>query len=79
VTSLGRIIVSYRREDCDIWAEQLEEALRPHFAERLFMNVRHIDPGLPWETVLNEALSDSAVRLVIIGREWLSVIDRQGT
>ena len=76
---MARIFISYRREDSDIWVSRLVEELRKHFPpEQVFQDIASIDPGANFRDTLEKALGSAAVMLAVIGRGWLSAIDKQG-
>ena len=70
--SKGQIFISYRRDDAAGYARALYDRLAQHFSsERVFMDVDAIEPGLPFDDVIQQALSQCEVLLVVIGRRWL--------
>ena len=70
--SKGQIFISYRRDDAAGYARALYDRLVQHFSsERVFMDVDAIEPGLPFDDVIQQALSRCEVLLVVIGRRWL--------
>ena len=70
--SKGQIFISYRRDDAAGYARALYDRLVQHFSsERVFMDVDAIEPGLPFDEVIQQALSRCEVLLVVIGRRWL--------
>ncbi len=70
--SKGQIFISYRRDDAAGYARALYDRLAQHFSpERVFMDVDAIEPGLPFDDVIQQALSRCEVLLVVIGRRWL--------
>jgi hypothetical protein len=53
--------------------------LQEHFGqERVFMDVDSIEPGLDFGRVIEDAVSSSAVMLVLIGDKWLTTTDPRG-
>lgn len=76
---MGRIFISYRREDSDIWVSRLVDELRKHFPpEQVFQDIGSIDPGADFVEALEKALNTAGVMLVVIGKHWLSATDKQG-
>lgn len=78
VSSRG-IFLSYRREDAAPYARLLQVELRgriPH--ARVFMDLDSIEPGADFVEVIREAVSSSAVLVVLIGRQWATLVDDEG-
>lgn len=73
------VFISYRRADSAGHAGRLRDALAEHFgAERVFMDMDSIGYGADFARAIEQAVGSSAVLIVVIGREWLSVADEQG-
>ena len=73
-----RIFISYRRSDARADARSIYQRLQKEFgAGRLFMDVASIAKGRDFKQVLDEALTSTAVMLVLIGKTWLDA--RTGT
>ena len=78
-TSPVGVFISYRRNDAPHVAGRLFDRLREHFgAERIFMDVDSIEPGLDFGLVISEAVQSCKVMLVIIGPDWLGSRDQGG-
>jgi hypothetical protein len=76
--SSRRIFISYRHEDTAGHVLALLEPLRERFgAARVFTDIDGIDPGEDFVKALQRELASSAVALVVIGREWLTITDEQ--
>jgi TRAP-type mannitol/chloroaromatic compound transport system substrate-binding protein len=76
---VARIFINYRREDSEIWAARLEDALKRAFpADVVFRDVTAIAPGADFVTALETALRETAAAVVVIGPSWLSVTDKKG-
>jgi hypothetical protein len=72
VATLGDIFISYRRDDAAGFARALHEQLVTRFpGRRVFMDVEAIEPGLPFAEVIQRAIGECAVLLVLIGQRWL--------
>lgn len=72
----AQIFISYRRDDAAGYARAVYDELARHFgAERVFMDVDDIDAGLPFAEVIEQAVGESKVLLVLIGRRWLGERD----
>jgi len=66
------IFISYRREDGAAFAGRLFDRLSDRFgAERVFMDVDDIEPGRDFVEAIEQAVAESSVLLVVIGKSWL--------
>ena len=73
------IFISYRRDDTRQAAGRLGDDLVREFGQdRIFRDIERIELGVEFAQVLNEALNNCNVMLVLIGRHWLTVTDVQG-
>lgn len=76
---MARIFVSYRRDDTQGEASHLVADLRRRYGEAaVFMDLTTIGPGEDFAQVIERALQDCAVVLVLLGRRWLDVRDSEG-
>ena len=76
---MSKILVSYRRDDSSGYAGRLYDRLAEQFsAERVFMDVQTIQPGVDFVREIEEAVEASAVVIVLIGRRWLGASDAEG-
>jgi hypothetical protein len=74
-----RVFINYRREDSPGSAGRLYDHLAEEIpAEHLFMDVDAIAPGVDFVNEIEQAVKSCDVLLVIIGRSWLTAVDRQG-
>lgn len=70
---MGKVFISYRREDAAGYARAIYEELTERFGpERVFMDVDAIEPGLPFDEVIRNAVGQCEVLLVLIGARWLA-------
>ena len=70
------IFISYRRQDAAGYAGRLYDRLASHFgAERVFMDVEGIEPGLDFVDAIERAVASCEVLIVIIGPGWLATDD----
>ena len=68
----GRIFISYRRDNSAGYARAIHERLISRFAkDRVFMDVDSIEPGLPFDQVIKQAVERCEILLAVIGKEWL--------
>jgi len=73
------IFISYRRDDSAGYAGRLYDRLAAHFgAERVFMDVEGIEPGLDFVDAIEEAVSSCRVLIAVIGDEWTNAADAAG-
>jgi hypothetical protein len=78
-TGPGGIFISYRREDAAYPAGWLYDRLVDHFGrERVFKDIDSIAPGDDFVTVLTESVAACSVLLVLVGPQWLTVVDDEG-
>ncbi len=73
------IFISYRRDDTEGQAGRLFEALREVFgAEKVFMDVATIEPGVDFRRAIEKNTASCGVLLSLIGRNWLTLADAKG-
>lgn len=73
------IFISYRRDDSAGYAGRLYDRLVAHFgAERVFMDVEGIEPGLDFVVAIEEAVASCRVLIAVIGDEWTTAADAAG-
>jgi hypothetical protein len=74
-----RLFVSYRRDDCAAHAGWLAETLRRQDAGDVFLDVDTIALGENFVKRIEREIERCDVVLVLIGREWLTLTDAEGT
>ncbi len=75
----GNIFINYRRGDDPGFAQALYSRLEQAFpAERLFMDVDNIAPGLDFVQVLSDQVARCDVLIAVIGKNWLGATDETG-
>src|SRR4051812_17159398 len=75
---MGGIFICYRRDDAPGYAGRLYDRLVAHFgAERVFMDVQGIEPGVDFVDAIERALGACEILIVLIGKDWL-VADSAG-
>jgi len=74
-----KIFISYRRDDSAGYAGRLREYLAPHFGPKnVFMDMATIEPGEDFREAIRRAMATCDVVLVMIGKQWLSILDAEG-
>lgn len=77
---MARVFISYRRDDSSGYAGRLYDRLSQHFGrDNLFMDVNSIPLGLDFVDVIQHAVGSCDVLLAVIGRQWLTSTDAQGS
>lgn len=75
-----RVFISYRRQDASAYAGRLYDAIADRFgAENVFMDVDTIGPGTDFYEAIDRAIGSCDVLIALIGRQWLSATDPQGS
>ncbi|HSG90059.1 MAG TPA: toll/interleukin-1 receptor domain-containing protein [Pseudomonadales bacterium] len=73
------VFVSYRRADSRAYARLLQKGLVEQIAPgRLFMDVTTLRDGQDFVDTIEQAVVESAVLLLLIGPEWLTLVDEDG-
>jgi formylglycine-generating enzyme required for sulfatase activity len=76
---VGKIFISYRRDDTQDITRSIYERLAARFgADNIFMDVDSIPLGADFRQILRNAVASSSLALVIIGKLWLSISDERG-
>ena len=74
-----KIFISYRRDDSAGYAGRLFDYLSAHFGgKNVFMDIDTIEPGEDFRKVVTNAVATCDVVLVMIGKQWLNMMDAQG-
>ena len=74
---MAGIFISYRQTDAKAWAIGLRDDLAKVFGDdQVFLDKDALGPG-NWRDQLERALKECSVVLVVIGREWLTIVDEQ--
>lgn len=72
MSAQAQIFISYRREDAAGYARAIYDALAQVFgADRIFIDVDDIPAGQSFVDVIERAVGDSRVLLVVLGTRWL--------
>jgi hypothetical protein len=70
---MGRIFISYRRDDTEYISGYIYEHLARIFGkDRIFFDVDTIAGGVDYRKAINDAIADTAIMLVVIGPTWLT-------
>jgi hypothetical protein len=73
------VFLSYRRDDAGPYARSLHLQLSQRIPDApIFMDLDSIEPGLDFAEVIGQAVSSSAVLVVLIGRQWAVLTDEDG-
>jgi formylglycine-generating enzyme required for sulfatase activity len=76
---VGKLFISYRRDDTQDFTRSVYERLAARFgADNIFMDVDSVQLGSDFRQSLRDAVAESSLALVMIGRAWLSVADERG-
>lgn len=76
---MPRIFISYRRSDSGMFTGRIHDQLKASFgANNVFRDMYNIPAGSDFRTVINEAVGNTDVCLVIIGPQWVDITDAQG-
>src|SRR5262249_19514451 len=76
---LGGIFLSYRRQDAAPYARLLKYQLSERFPDmQVFMDLDSIQAGLDFAEVITEAVDSCAVLVALIGRQWVTLADKDG-
>lgn len=76
---MAKLFISYRRDDTQDFTRSVYERLATRFgAANIFMDVDSVPLGSDFRQILRDAVAESSLALVMIGRFWLSVKDDQG-
>lgn len=77
---MSGVFINYRRDDAKSEAGRLFDWLSRYFGkDQVFMDVSgSIEPGLEFDRVIEKAVSSCDVLIVVIGKEWLTVLDEKG-
>ena len=79
MNSVGRIFISYRRDDASGTAGRLYDRLATRLGtDRVFMDVEAISPGYDFAQTIEYAVARCDVVLALIGNEWSTAVDRWG-
>lgn len=74
-----KIFISYRRDDSAGYAGRLYDLLAARFgAKNVFMDIDTIPPGKDFRKVITDEVGKCDVVLVLIGKQWLGIVDAQG-
>jgi hypothetical protein len=77
---MGGIFISYRRQDAPGYAGRLYDSLAAHFGDgTIFMDIGAIQPGQDFGERINDALNSCDVLLAVIGPQWATVTDADGS
>jgi formylglycine-generating enzyme required for sulfatase activity len=76
---MGSIFISYRREDSPADSGRIYDRLWPKYGrENVFKDVDTIPLGADFRQILTGAVAKCDVMLVVIGKQWVSILDASG-
>lgn len=76
---MSKVFISYRRADSLTITGRIHDRLVTAFGEQnIFKDVDDIEPGVDFRQVILDAIDESDVLLVIIGKKWLDLRNAQG-
>ncbi len=74
-----KIFISYRRDDsADVTGRIYDRLVEQFGRENIFKDVDSIPFGVDFKEHLTEAVQQCAIQLVVIGRDWLTIADKNG-
>jgi hypothetical protein len=76
---MGKIFVSYRRDDSADVSGRIFDRLIAHFGRpSVFIDVDNIPPGVDFRAHIADAIGQSTVLLAIIGPKWCDSVNADG-
>ena len=72
------VFLSYRREDSEGYAGRFYDRLSARFPNRIFRDVKDLEPGVDFVDEIGRKLQSCAVMITLIGPRWLSATDAAG-
>jgi hypothetical protein len=79
VRNVGKIFISYRRDDSMMLAKSIYDWLSHCYPSNdIFMDVDSIAPGVDFRAPIETAIIQSGIVFVVIGPKWLAITDANG-
>lgn len=76
---MGKVFISYRREDSAGHTGRLQERLSAELGRKnVFVDVESIQPGADFIQAVERSVKAADLVLVVIGKDWLNVADKHG-
>jgi len=76
---MGKIFISYRRDDSIQMTERIyEKLLEEYGSKNIFKDVDNIPAGADFRKVIEEHVQKCDIVLAVIGKKWLTVTDDNG-
>jgi hypothetical protein len=73
------VFISFRREDSIAYAGRIYDRLLTQFdRSQIFMDIDTIEPDVDFVQVVERAVISCDMLLAVIGKQWMSVTDREG-
>jgi hypothetical protein len=79
IPKMLKIAISYRRTDSDSTGRIFDRLVQKYGRESVFRDIDNIPYGSDFRTVVNDALRDTDVLIVVVGANWLGVAGGQGS
>ena len=71
---MAKIFITYRRDDAAGYAQAIHSQLIQHFSkDQVFMDIDTLQPGVDFVRVIENAVGEIDVLLVLIGKRWATV------
>jgi hypothetical protein len=74
----GMIFINYRHDDSRADSGRLYDRLTARYPNRVFRDVRSLEPGVEWQQAIDRVLSASDACVVVIGKNWLNIAEAGG-
>lgn len=76
---MGKIFISYRRDDTAAAAERLYDDLTNYFGHRhVFMDSKTLPPGAAFPQEIRNTIASAKVMIHLMGKQWLTGLDVGG-
>jgi len=72
------VFLSYRRDDSEGYAGRLYDRLSARFPDRIFRDVKDLEPGVDFVEEIERKLSSCRAMVAVIGPRWLTLTDGAG-
>lgn len=77
---MKRVFISYRRSDSQDVTGRIYDAVSRKFGrKKIFKDVDSVPPGVDFRDYISDTIENTAVMLVIVGKDWLEAFDSKGS